>query len=201
MKKCEKTELTISKILEAAMNEFGRNGYAGGTVNNICNAGINKGLIYHNFAGKDDIYLACLKQSSERLINYLEQQDRIENLESYLAARMDFFHNYPNEAHIFFEALLTSPHHLSDSVTPILSEFNILNEKIYNQALDSLTLRNGVSRNDALSYFHLMQVMLNGYFSSPVFQNTDLSEKIKKHEMIVPKLLDFMLYGIAKGEN
>ena len=71
MKKSEKTEITISKILEAAMDEFGKNGYAGGTVNNICNTGINKGLLYHNFAGKDDLYLTCLEHSCKKLINYL----------------------------------------------------------------------------------------------------------------------------------
>lgn len=95
MKKAEKTQLTISKILEAAMNEFGKNGYSGGTINNICSSGINKGL----------------------------------------------------------------------------------------------------------SYFHLMQLMLNGYFSSPAFQNTDIPEKAKIHEMTVSKLLDYMLHGIAKGEK
>lgn len=42
---------------------------------------------------------------------------------------------------------------------------------------------------------------INGYFSSPVFQNTDISEKVKMHEMIVSKLLDYMLYGIAQGEK
>ena len=56
MKKSEKTEITIAKILDAAMKEFGKNGYAGGTINHICNAGINKGLIYHNFAGKDELH-------------------------------------------------------------------------------------------------------------------------------------------------
>lgn len=56
MKRIEKTKLTISKILEAAMKEFGMNGYTGGTVNNICKHGINKGLIYHNFKDKDDLY-------------------------------------------------------------------------------------------------------------------------------------------------
>ena len=43
MKQTEKTGLTVSRILEAAALEFGRNGYAGGTVNNICKSGINKG--------------------------------------------------------------------------------------------------------------------------------------------------------------
>ena len=201
MKKSEKTEITISKILEAAMDEFGKNGYAGGTVNNICNTGINKGLLYHNFAGKDDLYLTCLEHSCKKLINYLQQQCRTHSLESYMSARMDFFNKYSKEARIFFEALLTPPLHLSDTISQILSEFNTLNEKMHNQTLDSLILREGISREDAVSYFHLMQLMLNGYFSSPAFQNTELLEKVKMHEMIVSKLLDYMLYGIAKGEK
>ena len=200
MKKSERTELTISKILEAAMDEFGKKGYTGATVNNICNTGINKGLLYHNFAGKDDLYLTCLKQSCEKLMCYLQSQNRTGTLERYMSARMDFFNQYPNEARIFFEALLTPPPHLSDKISLMLSEFNALNEKMYSQTLDSLILRDGISREDAVSYFHLMQLMLNGYFSSPAFQNTDLSEKVKIHEMIVPKMLDYMLYGIAKGE-
>ena len=39
----------------------------------------------------------------------------------------------------------------------------------------------------------------NGYFSSPAFQNMDITEKVKMHEMIIYRLLDYMLYGIAKG--
>lgn len=198
MKKSERTELTTSKIIEAAINEFGKNGYSGGTVNNICNTGINKGLLYHNFKGKDDLYLACLNHSCQKLLNYLKHQDRIENMENYMSARMDFFNKHPNEGRIFFEALLSPPRHLSVQVSPIISEFNALNEKIYHTTLDSVTLRDGISRDDAISYFHLMQLMLNGYFSSPTFQTTNISEKVKIHEMIVSKLLDYMLYGIAK---
>ncbi len=201
MKKSEKTELTVSKIIEAAMNEFGKNGYAGGTVNNICHTGINKGLLYHNFSGKDDLYLVCLRHSCEKLMKYLENRNAAVNLENYMAARMDFFNEYPNEAHIFFEALLSPPPQLSEDVNQALAEFNTLNERIYHQTLNALILRDGISEADAISYFHLMQTMFNGYFSSPTFQNTDLQKKVELHEMIVPKLLDYTLYGIAKGEK
>lgn len=201
MRKALKTRLTISRILEAAMNEFGKNGYYGGTINNICSSGINKGLLYHNFTGKDDIYLTCLKHSCEKLTDFLNSQNHTKNLDYYMSARMEFFSSHSNETHIFFEALLTPPLHLSEKIALILSEFNTLNERMYNQSLDSLILRDNVSRNDALSYFHLMQLMLNGYLSSPAFQNMDISEKVKIHEMTVSKLLDYMLYGIAKGEK
>lgn len=201
MKKSDKTELTVSKIIEAAINEFGRNGYAGGTINNICKTGINKGLLYHNFSGKDALYLTCLNLSCKKLMQHIRERDGTKNPERYLAARMDAFSLYPEEAHIFFEALLSPPVHLSDEISPALSEFTALNEQMVRKTLDAVILRKAVTRDDAVSYFHMMQTMLNGYFSSPAFFNTALEEKIKLHEKILPQLLDFMLYGIAKGDN
>ena len=63
MKKAEKTERTKERILQAAMEEFGRKGYAAATIGAICSEhGIAKGLLYHNFVGKDDLYLACVSR-------------------------------------------------------------------------------------------------------------------------------------------
>ncbi len=46
-------------------------------------------------------------------------------------------------------------------------------------AKNPITLRDTVAReDDAVSYFHMMQTMLNGYFSSPVFCNISLEEKM-----------------------
>ena len=47
----------------------------------------------------------------------------------------------------------------------------------------------------------MMQTMLNGYFSSPAFCNISLEEKMDLHEKLLPQLLDFILYGIAKGDD
>lgn len=201
MNKNEKTERTVAKIMESAMAEFGTNGYAGGTVNNICKAGINKGLVYHNFSGKDELYLLCLKHSCQKLTEYIGANGGSADLKQYMAARMDFFHTFPREAHIIFEALLNPPPHLLGAVNEALVEFNSLNEKICKKTLNALALRTGITMEDALFYFHLMQTMLNGYFSSPAFQNIVLSEKVKMHETVIPKLFDYMLYGIAKGER
>lgn len=198
MEKRKKTEITVAKIIDAALNEFGKNGYLGGTINNICKTGINKGLIYHNFKGKDDLYICCLKYSCEKYIEFIENKEYNNDFKKYIETRMDFFNKYSNEGHILFEALINSPKHLSNQIAKILEKFNSLNEQIYNVILDSITLRENVSREDAISYFHLMQVMLNGYFNSTAFQNMDISEKLKLHEVTVSKMLDYMIYGIAQ---
>ena len=58
MKKDLKTEITKEKILKAATEEFSLYGFDGATVNQICQKhGISKGLIYHNFENKEELYL------------------------------------------------------------------------------------------------------------------------------------------------
>lgn len=74
MKKEEKTGLTKERILLAAMEEFGEKGYAAASLNNICAAGIPKGLLYHNYENKDALYLACVKQSFSILMNCLQEK-------------------------------------------------------------------------------------------------------------------------------
>lgn len=120
MKRTERTELTVSKIQEAALEEFGVNGYAGGTINNICKRGINKGLIYHNFKNKDELFLVCLKNSCKKLVSLIEESGPALNQLQYMKLRMRFFTEYPNEAHIFFEAVLQPQEKLRDRIKQML---------------------------------------------------------------------------------
>lgn len=81
-----------------------------------------------------------------------------------------------------------------------MTELEKINEHIYRNTIDAVDLRDGISSEDALSYFRHMQNMFNGYFSSPAYRNMNLDEKVKIHETNIPKLFEFMLYGIAKGD-
>lgn len=199
MKRKERTELTISKIQKAALEEFGTNGYAGGTINNICKKGINKGLIYHNFKNKDELYLVCLKKSCQKLISMIEENNCTFNQLQYMKVRLKFFTEYPNEAHIFFEAILQPQRKLRDEINKILEPFEEINEQIYHNVVSNIKLRDGITEEDAIDYFRQMQCMFNGYFSSSAYRHMTLEKRIKEHEMDLSKLLDFMLYGIAKG--
>ena len=43
--------------------------------------------------------------------------------------------------------------------------------------------------------------MFNGYFSSPAIGNLSFAETLSAHEKELPKLFDFILYGIAEQEK
>lgn len=67
--------------------------------------------------------------------------------------------------------------------------------------MDTLALRDGISEANAVSYFHLMQIILNGYFSSSAFQSSTLQEKAEMHEKYSPSCLTVCCTELQKEKN
>lgn len=206
MKQEERTELTRKKIMKAAVSEFGTYGYEGGTIGRICRTGINKGLIYHNFKDKDALYLACMKESCDRLMDMLKDLNMDQTpralAEEYMTIRMHFFTDFPEHGRILFEGLSMPPSCLKTEIRETLSPLEDFNRQIVRSMLGTLQLRQGISEERAFSYFRLVGDAYNASFRSDMTEHLDLSQKIKAHEKEIPKLIDCMLYGIAeKGEN
>lgn len=180
------------------MKEFGEHGYAGASLNVICAEGISKGLLYHNFENRDALYLACAEKCFSDLFYCLKNADIEGNPQKYMAARLQFFGENEYEARIFFESVLQPPDSLRNRLDGLRAEFDALNLKIYQDILSSLTLRKGISNDDALKYFEMQQTMFGGYFSGPAVCRLSLPEKMRIHEKELSKLLDMMFYGIAE---
>ena len=98
MKREEKNQQTQRRIMDSALAEFAEKGHGGSSVNTICAAqGISKGIIYHYFENKDELYLACVEECFQRLTAHLsaalpeEDDGSVEDqLGRYFTARMTF---------------------------------------------------------------------------------------------------------------
>lgn len=198
MKKEIKTEITRERIMEAAMDEFGSKGYSGASLNNICDRGISKGLLYHNFKNKDQLYLACIDRCLKKLIDFLMEKNTNMDIRKYMDARLQFFDQYDKEARLFFETILQPPQKLKEQIQELRKDFDLFNKHIYEKMISEMKLREGVSQRDAMEYFSLMQNMFNGYFSSPVFCEMTFTDVVAAHEQTLSKMLDYMIYGIAE---
>ncbi|MGN0376764.1 MAG: TetR/AcrR family transcriptional regulator [Suilimivivens sp.] len=201
MKKEEKTEITRNRIFQAAMREFAANGFAAGSVNNICKTGINKGLIYHNFKDKEELYLECVRRSCDELIAYVLSEKADEGFVEYMSARRKFFQEYESEACIFLEARTHPPDQLQKKIGQIFSEFEKLNIKIFKKELSRFELREGVTEEEALNYFLEIQKIYNLSFMHELKGKMSFQEQLALHEMNIHRIFDLMLYGIAKGGN
>ena len=199
MKKEEKTELTRNKIFEAAIQEFSRNGYAAGSINNICKAGINKGLIYHNFKDKDDLYLQCVHRCCQNLMNYITEHMKQICFVEYMSSRLRFFTEHESEAVVFLEARTSPPSHLEEALRQIGAPLDEMNLHVFESELAECELRETISREDALHYFLMIQKIYNMEFAKEQNGKIMTREQLQLHEKNIRKVLDLLLYGIAKG--
>lgn len=204
MKQQEKTQRTQERILTAALVEFGDKGYEGASINAICTeAQIPKGLIYHNFKNKDDLYLQCFQHCCNDLTEYLSGQERTslcakDDLNALLALRQQFFSTHPHHAGLFFHALLQPPKHLLSELKEARRDYDMFCVERYRNMLRSLPLRDGITEETALEYFSIFLEMFNGYFQSKASQGSDYLALMEAHEEQLSEILDMMLYGIAK---
>ena len=75
MKQEEKSALARRRILDAAMREFAHKGYEGASLNTVCaENGISKGIIYHHFRDKSELYLLCVEECFDALTASLERE-------------------------------------------------------------------------------------------------------------------------------
>ena len=202
MKKDLKTEITKEKILKASAEEFALYGFDGATVNGICQKhGISKGLIYHNFESKEELYLRCVEEAVNEFVSFMSRKEYGTDFKLYMKERYAFFEAHPNDSRLIFSVVLTDNSEFSEKIKNIKSKFDEFNRSVYLTAIQNIRLRKGVSENDAVGYYSLLQDMLNGYIGGERETKSNFSSDFLNHEKNLERILDFVLYGIAEQEE
>lgn len=206
MRKEEKTRRTYERILTAAIGEFGTKSYDNASLTTLCNENqISKGLVYHNFKNKDELYLKCVEQCFRCMTDYLKSREYRggsvqESIHALFRARQQFFKENPYYCNIFFNTVLQTPKHLSREIHQIREKYDAFYLDCFRGLLQKLHLRDGITIEAAMEYFMVFMEMFNGYFQNKYYEKGDLHTLIEDHEVNLSKILDIMLYGVAKEE-
>lgn len=191
--------------MDSALTEFSKKGYGASSINTICSAeNISKGIIYHYFSTKDDLFLACVEECFTLLTEYLktglcsEEEGAAERLEEYFSVRMDFFRENPVYQRIFCEAVITPPEHLRSGIQKRKQGFDLLNDQILEQILESVALRPQVTKDEVVDMFRRFQDFINVNRQIVEFSR----KEFEIHEENCRKAVDILLYGVVnKGER
>lgn len=204
MRKEEKTRRTYERIMSAAIAEFGVKSYDSASLTTLCNENqISKGLIYHNFKNKDELYLKCVEECFEKMTEYLKSSEYKaesiqESLHNLFQARQQFFKENPYYCNIFFNTVLQPPKHLYSRIHVLRQKYDDFNINCFRELLQQIHLRDGITIDAAMEYFMVFLEMFNGYFQSKSGETEDIHALIEDHEVNLSKILDIMLYGVAK---
>lgn len=190
--------------MDSAIAEFSEKGYGSSSINAVCGSqGLSKGIIYHYFDTKDELFLACVEECfsllTERIREKMkEAEGGVETqLEIYFRARMDFFSKFPLYQRIFCEAVITPPEHLQTEIEKRKGEFDALNIQILEQLLAPVVLRPHISKTDVIETFRQFQDFINIRY-----QNRGISgREFELREERCKKAIDIMLYGIVERKE
>lgn len=204
MKREDQSKLMIEKIMSSAVKEFNIHGYDSASMNRICADGkISKGIIYHYFKDKDELYLKCIQDCYQTLADYYASQqfhelDIEDGFKAYMNVRMKFFEEHPEFRGLFFNALLKTPITLRKQVTEARKTIDDFNLSFYEAILSKSTLRNSLSLKQAIKYLDMQQTAFNDYFRKEAEEQEDFQTVINKHEDMLNEWIDIVLYGIVK---
>ncbi|HFU4059928.1 TPA: TetR/AcrR family transcriptional regulator [Streptococcus suis] len=199
MRKEEKTRLRKEMIIAAALREFAAKGYKGFVINELCKVdGISKGVLYHNFSGKSDLYLTCVQESFEKaLAMFMGEDGQVPSLADYMERRHQFYQQYPEYSHIFFEAMIATPEELEAEIAPQKAVFLDLNEQVCQKLLSESKLKDHIDEKRALAYLRLIQDMFRSYYLT-VSSDSNLTDLVSGYEHQLSQVLDMMIYGIIE---
>lgn len=207
MKREEKVQLTRRKIMDNALKEFSANGYGAGSVNNIFDPeqGISKGIIYHYFSSKDELFLACVGECFEQLKSYIEKQfvqssgsvTAEECFNRYFSVRMKFFQENPQYQKIFMEAILMPPAHLKAGIMQCRQPMEEMNRNILEELLSRIPLRIPLNKDEVTRIILQFINFVDLQYSLGETGVTTIEALEKKNRQV----LDILLNGIVERKG
>lgn len=205
MKRADRAQQTKRRIMDRALMEFSAQGYRGASVNNIFDPeqGISKGIIYHYFASKDDLFMACVEECFQSLKAYIQNHFHLDDkmgaeecLSDYFGVRMQFFRENPLYQRIFMESVFMPPEPLRAEITERRQPMEQLNLEILEALFTRMPLRGHLNRESTAKLLIQFLNFMNMQFHEV---GTDLAG-IRQIEEKNCEILDIFLNGILERQ-
>lgn len=193
------------KIIKAAISEFAEKGFEGASTNEIAKkAGVAKGLIFHYFGNKENLYIHAYRAVTDTLVNEFEkfvgkagEKDFFQMLKEWGYWKLEFMVNHPDLAD-FMLTILSVPDRVRLKVMSEVKDVQREGWEILLEKLRSLPLRNDVDPETVLKFIvalfnGLGDMYLEIYKGSPkklmeeteaLMKETDAIFEILKHGIL-----------------
>ena len=206
MKQEQKSALSRQRILDAALEEFSQKGYEAASLNTVwAEKGISKGIVYHHFRHKDELYLLCVQRCFDALTEHMQATAAALNgtvqaqLRCYFDARLQFFAEHPLYLGLFVDTL-DPPQKLLPRIARLREQFDGLNISVLTGLLRSQPLRPGLSVEQTAEDFRMYMDYFNLHFKAACRDSRSQQEILREHEQACHRQIDQLLYGVFAGQ-
>lgn len=197
-------------MLEAAIREFAEKGYGGASTNAIVReAGISKGLLFHYFGSKKDLFLAALDRCLEVQMDYFLRNvktpyppDVIDRVIEWGALKLEMVYRFPLMHRLLLSALLETPPEVRPEVE---RRFAVVAERSWRLFLEGIDLSRFRDDIDKAKAVELLVVAMEGLQRKYVERYRDRpADLIRDAERVfaeVKEYMEIMRHGLyRRGE-
>lgn len=198
----ERQERSRQKILSAAMEEFGSQEYENVTMDCICaKHNISKGMMYHYYSNKDELFLACVQDTFHALKDYIEENAKepdgcnaLEAIRKFFMLREHFIEHNPQCRRIFERAVFHPPKHLAEQINLLHKPITQLNQGYMKDVVAHMTLRPGVNPDSVTRLLEGIEFLLRSAgFRCPESQEINGLDTVLAS---LEEILDMILFGV-----
>lgn len=198
------------KIMDICIEEFARNGYERASTNNIVKrAGISKGILFHYFGSKKNLYLYAVDYATDFLVKefygkYKMQpgDDLFQRLMGGALSKLKLAYEYPDMYKILIEAY-------SDVPDELKKEFDERRGKLYREHMplllkdiDTSKFRKDIDAKMAIELLVLsLEALGDKYTGRFKGQCGIYFESLEEIIEDYKKYIDILKYGIYDREN
>lgn len=207
MKQQQRQARSRAEILQAAMEEFGSRDYEQVNMERICkNHGISKGMMYHYYSNKDQLFLLCVEETFQALKAHIEGEmvdgntdDTLQSVRNYFTIREYFFQEHPKYQRVFQNAMIRPPEHLRKEIQTLREPLRQLNRAYLERLVTVMTLRHGVERELATRYLESVEAVFRDMMF--YYQTEKNLEDLHAYLETAMEMLDMVLFGVLRQKT
>lgn len=188
-------------IINVALEEFAQNGYQAASTNVICKkAKISKGLLYHYYGSKENIYLSVIRhfidRFKENITVHIEDSNKkgIDYISEYFNAKFKFYGENPQYSKLILNLLLNNN---IEGARVLANEFEDYNNSLLYQIIKNIDFNPKFDRNKAFELIIMIGSKLEEKHMKDIeYKDTHivLEEFRKDHKL----MLEMVFEGIDK---
>lgn len=181
------------------MEEFGTGEYEAVTMDRICAShNISKGLMYHYYSNKDELFLLCVEDTFCKLKDYVEEhaqrpdgENTLEVIRDFFMLREYFIELNPQCRRIFETAIFHPPLHLEEEIDRLHEPISRFNQSYLRDVVKHMPLRQGIEPDSAIRLLEGIEFLVRSSGRRGLkFQNMDAAIAY------LDELLNMALFGI-----
>lgn len=178
------------KIMDACIEEFSENGYQNTSTNSIVKrAGISKGILFHYFSSKKNLYLYVLDFVTDFITEILYERikslpaDFFERIMEIGIIKLKIAYEYPNMYKILIDAFAHFPDDLTLEIQKRYENLYKESIPVLYEGIDTSNFRSEINKEKALEFIMLALEGVNNKYMK-IFKNMRADKIMAEMETI-----------------